>query len=93
MYLLRQYLTMYQVDLDSLKLHHSPKYRLVHVSPGIGAFLCLFCFSRLGFSVALSNQAGLELRDVPVSASLVLGLKVCPSFNKAKNRALWSWVM
>ena len=42
-------------------------------------------FSRHGFSVvlesvlelALLDQAGLELRDLPASASQVLGLKVC----------------
>jgi hypothetical protein len=33
------------------------------------------CFSRQGFSVV--DQAGLELRNPPASASPVLGLKVC----------------
>ena len=45
-----------------------------------------FAFSRQGFSVALEpvlelafiDQAGLELRDVPASASQVPGLKCVP---------------
>jgi hypothetical protein len=48
-----------------------------------GLNIYLFGFSRQGFSVALAvleltvDQAGLELRNPPASASQVLGLKVC----------------
>jgi hypothetical protein len=46
-------------------------------------FVCFVCFSRTGFlCVALArthsvDQAGLELRNPPASASQVLGLKAC----------------
>jgi hypothetical protein len=53
----------------------------------INLCVCVFRFSRQGFSVYLCNpgcpgthsvdQAGLELRNSPASASQVLGLKAC----------------
>jgi hypothetical protein len=57
-------------------------------------FFCLFVFvfSRQGFSDSLGcpgthfvDQAGLELRNPPVSASQVLGLKACTTTAQLKN--------
>jgi len=52
---------------------------------GCGLFICLFgCFLRQCYPVYPGHlgthsvdQAGLELRNLPVSASQILGLKAC----------------
>jgi hypothetical protein len=40
-------------------------------------FFFYFCFFETGFLCHFVNQAGLELRNPPASASRVLGLKAC----------------
>ena len=51
---------------------------------------CFFGFSRQGFSVALAvlelTLAGLELRNLPASASQVLGLKACTTTAQLLSR-------
>jgi hypothetical protein len=57
--------------------HFSPSYLFIYL------FIYLFWFFKTGFlCIALDcpgsvDQAGLELRNLPASASQVLGLKVC----------------
>ena len=69
------------------------------------AFLCLFvlfvsfCFLRQGFSVALKpvlelalvDQAGLRLRDLPSSVSQVMELKVCATMRCSLFCFVESW--
>jgi hypothetical protein len=51
-------------------------------------FFFVFGFSRQGFSgTHFVDQAGLELRNLPASASRVLGLKVCTTTLGSKTLA------
>jgi hypothetical protein len=66
-------------------------------------FVCLFFQDRVplcspGWSGTHSvDQAGLELRNPPASASQVLGLKVCTTttrvihFYEAREMEIWKW--
>jgi hypothetical protein len=57
--------------------------------PSLFFFLVLFYFSRQGFSgcprTHFVDQAGLELRNLPASASQVLGLNVCATTAQLLN--------
>lgn len=71
-----------QQQANSSFCHEEPGEGGAEGSPFICLFVC-FCFEAwvspaLSFlELALLDQAGLELRDSPVSASSVLGLKAC----------------
>jgi hypothetical protein len=83
-------ITTMEISFRNLKLH-LPHYLLIPLlgihSNDITSFFVLFCFVCFWDRVSLCNpgcpgthfadQAGLELRNLPASASQVLGLKVC----------------
>lgn len=52
-------------------------------------YVCLFCFETGSYYVA---KAGPKLRDLPVSVSWVLGLKVCDPTSRPESLfCLWCW--
>jgi hypothetical protein len=74
----------------------------IHLS--LEAYMCLktdvlfFCFSRQCCSLGCPgthsvDQAHLELRKPPASASQVLGLKVCATTVQLKNRCKWLHIL
>jgi hypothetical protein len=85
-------LNLFTVECLQVPLPTEPAYRdtlkdqsILESGNCFNFFFFFFGFSRQGFSVCspgcpgtqLVDQAGLELRNPPASASRVLGLKVC----------------
>ena len=57
-------------------------------SYGFFGFVFFFGFLRQGFSAKSVDQAGLELRNTPATASQLLGLKVFPTTAQPQDHVL-----